>query len=37
MQPIHYHEDDYFVKMKYSKTKEMLTVNIYPKLIKTET
>ena len=36
MQPIHYYEDGDFVKMKHSMTKEMLTVNISPKLIMTE-
>ena len=37
MQPIHYNEDNDFVKLKYSMTKEMLTVNISPKLNRTET
>ena len=37
MQPIHYYEDDDFVKNEYPMAKEMLTVNISPKLIMTET
>ena len=38
MQPIHYYEDNGFVKkMKYSITKEKMTLNIYPTLIMTKT
>ena len=37
MQPIHAYEDDDFVNMKYSMTKEMLTINISPNKIMTET